>query len=70
MTKNEMVGCHCQLNGLVFEQAPGIDDGQGSLACCGPWGRKESDMTELTDSTSTMVFPGGSDGKESASSLL
>ena len=43
-----------------------VSDGQGSLACCGPWGRKESDMTELTDTTSTMVFPGGSNGKESA----
>ena len=29
-----------------FEQAPGVDDVQGSLACCSPWGRKESDMTE------------------------
>ena len=29
-----------------FEQAPGVGDGQGSLACCSPWGHKESDMTE------------------------
>ena len=29
-----------------FEQAPGVGDGQGSLACCNPWGRKESDRTE------------------------
>ena len=29
-----------------FEQAPGVGDGQGRLACCSPWGRKESDMTE------------------------
>ena len=43
--KDKMVGwCH-QLSGHVFEQAPG-DDGQGSLACCLPCGRKESDMTE------------------------
>ena len=41
-----MIGCHPQLNGLEFEQAPGVGDGQGSLACCSPWGRKESDMTE------------------------
>ena len=30
----------------LLEHAPGIGDGQGSLACCSPWGRKESDMTE------------------------
>ena len=35
-----------QLNGHKFEQAPGVGDGQGSLACCSPWGLKESDMTE------------------------
>ena len=33
-------------NGLEFEQAPGVGDGQGSLACCHPWGCKELDMTE------------------------
>ena len=31
----------------VFEQAPGVGDGQGGLACCSPWGHKESDMTYL-----------------------
>ena len=41
-----MVGWHHQLNGQEFEQAPGVGNGQGSLACCRPWGRKESDMTE------------------------
>ena len=35
------------LGGLEFEQAPGVCDGQGSLACCSPWGRKELDTTEL-----------------------
>ena len=34
------------LDGHEFEQAPGVDDEQGSLACCSPWGHKESDMTE------------------------
>ena len=34
------------LDGHEFEQAPGVGDGQGSLVCCSPWGRKESDMTE------------------------
>ena len=46
MTEDEMVGWHHLLNGHGFEQAPGVDDGQGSLVCCSPWGRKESDMTE------------------------
>ena len=46
MTEDEMVGCHHKLNGLEFEQAPGVGDGQGSLVCGSPWGRKESDMTE------------------------
>ena len=46
MTEDEMVGCHHQLNGLEFEQALEIGGGQGSLACCSPWGCKESDTTE------------------------
>ena len=46
MTEDEMVGWHHQLSGHEFEQAPGIGDGQGSLACYSPWGCKESDMTE------------------------
>ena len=41
-----MVGWHCRLDGHEFEQALGIGDGRGSLACCSPWGRKESDTTE------------------------
>ena len=44
MTEDEMVGWHHQLDGQEFEQAPA--DGQGSLACSSPWGRKESDTTE------------------------
>ena len=46
MTEEEMIGCHDQLNGYEFEQAPGVGDGQGSLVCCSPWGCKESDMTK------------------------
>ena len=41
-----MAGWHHRLDGHECEQAPGVGDGQGSLACCGPWGHKESDMTE------------------------
>ena len=46
MTEDEMVGWHQQLNWHEFEQALGVSDGQRSLACCCPWGRKESDTTE------------------------
>ena len=42
---SEMVRCHHQLNGHEFEQTLGDSEGQGSLACCSPWGRKASDMT-------------------------
>ena len=45
MTEDEMVGWHHRLNGYEFEQALGVGDGQGSVACCSPWGYKESDMT-------------------------
>ena len=41
-----MVGCRYQLNGHEFEQALGVAEGQGGLACCSPWGHKESDTTE------------------------
>ena len=43
--EDEMVGWHHQLNGHEFEQTQGDGEGQESLACCSPWGRKESDMT-------------------------
>ena len=45
-TKDEMVGWYHQLSGHEFEQASGVGDGQGGLACCSPWGCKESDTTE------------------------
>ena len=51
MTEDEMVGWHHQLNGHEFEQAPRVGDGQGSLACCSPWGHKESDTTEQLNNT-------------------
>ena len=46
-TENEMVGLHHRLNGHGFGWTPGVGDGQGSLVCCGSWGCKELDMTEL-----------------------
>ena len=50
-TEDEMVGWHYWLDGYEFEQALGVDDGQGSLVCCSPWGRKESDTAEWLDCT-------------------
>ena len=44
--QDKMVAWYHQLNGNEFEEAQGVGDGQGSLACCSPWGRKESDTTE------------------------
>ena len=46
MTEDEMVEWHHRLDGHEFEQTPGVGGGQGDLACCSPWGHKESDMTE------------------------
>ena len=46
MTENGMAGWHHQLDGHEFELTPGVGDGQGGLACCDSWGRKESDTTE------------------------
>ena len=46
MTEDEMLGWHHRLKGDEFEQALGDVEGQGSLACCSPWGCKESDTTE------------------------
>ena len=45
-TEDEMVGWHHRLSGHEFEQTLGDSEGQGSLACCSPWGHKESDTTK------------------------
>ena len=46
-----MVGWHHRLDGHEFEQALGVSDGQGDLACCNSWGCKESDMTQQLNNT-------------------
>ena len=46
VTEDEMVGWHHWLDRHEFEQALGVGDGQGSLACSSPWGHKELEMTE------------------------
>ena len=46
MTEDEMAGWHRWLDGHEAEWTPGVGDGQGGLACCDSWGRKELDTTE------------------------
>ena len=55
-TEDEMVGWHHRLNGHEFEQASGVGDGQGSLACCSPWGCKESDTTECSELNNVKIL--------------
>ena len=56
MTEDEIVEWHHRLNGHEFEQNQGGSEGQGSLACCSPWGRKESNTTEGLN-TNKPLFP-------------
>ena len=44
--EDEMFGWHRGFNGLEFQQALGVGDGQGILVCCSPWGCTQSDTTE------------------------
>ena len=53
VTEDVLVGWHRLLNGHKFEQTPGDGEGQGSLACCSPWGRKELDTTEHLKNNTT-----------------
>ena len=55
MTEDKMVKWHHQLNEYEFEQTPGDGEGQGGLACCSPWGRKETDMTEQLNNYNIMI---------------
>ena len=77
MTEDGMVGWPHRLTQHKFEQAPGDSEGQGSLACCGPWGCEESDTTQRLTELKNVIyiyikillhftyFPGGANGKES-----
>ena len=57
-TEDELAGWHYQLDGHEFEWTLGVGDGQGGLACCNSWGRKELDMTERLNWTELMIlFP-------------
>ena len=55
MTEDEMAEWHHRLDGHEFEWTPGVGDGQGGLACCDSWGRKESDMTERLNWTESLL---------------
>ena len=56
MTEDKMVEWHHWLNGQEFEQAPGDGEGQGGLACCSPWGHKESDTTERLNKKNSLTM--------------
>ena len=57
MAEDEMVGWHHRLKGHECEQTLGVGDGQGGLACCSPWCRKDSDTTErLNNSKNNRAF--------------
>ena len=56
MTDDEMVAWLHQLNGHEFEPVPGDGEGQGGLACCSPWGRKELDTTEGLNNSESLVL--------------
>ena len=55
MTEDELVGWHHRLNGHEFWYTLGVGNGQGGLACCGPWGCKESDTTEQLNRTELLL---------------
>ena len=55
-TEDEMVGWHHRLDGHEFDQALGVDDGQGGLVCCSPWGCKELDTTERLNRTELIII--------------
>ena len=54
-TEDKMIRWHQRLDGHEFEQAAGIGDGQGSLGCCSPWGRKQLDMIEQLNWTELVI---------------
>ena len=55
-TEDEMAGWHHRLDGRDSEWTPGVGDGQGGLACCDSWGRKESDTTEQLNWTEYLIL--------------
>ena len=60
--EDEMIRQNHQLSGHKFEQTPGDSEGQGSLACCSPWGLKELDMTERLNHNNAETKQEGTNG--------
>ena len=58
-----MAGWHHRLNGREFEQTLGDGEGQGSLACCSPWGHKESDTTDQLNINNSLEVEEGREGE-------
>ena len=69
-TEDEMVGWHPWLDGHGFGWTPGVGDGQGGLVCCGSWGRKESDTTELLNWTELTTWSTSLSSAEAELSLV
>ena len=65
-----MAGWHHQLDGHEFEQALGVGDGQRSLACCSPWGHKESDTTERLNNNNPILSAAESGGEGKVCGIL
>ena len=57
MTEDKMVGWYHGLDGHESEQVSGDCEGQGGLACCSPWGHRESDMTERLNNNKRIISP-------------
>ena len=70
MTEDEMAGWHHRLDGHEFERTPGVGDGQGGLACCDSWVRKELDMTERLHFDFSVSCIGGGNGNPLQCSCL
>ena len=69
-TEDEMVGWYHWLDGHEFEQSLGVGDGQGSLACCSPWGYKELDMTVQLNWTFNSHSSGGWEDQDQGADKL
>ena len=62
--KDKMAGWHHEVNGPEFEQTPGVGEGQESLACCSPWGHKESDTTQWLNNNKELFSTSKTDPSE------
>ena len=70
VTEDEMAGWHHRLDGHEFEWTPRVGDGQGGLACCNSWGRKESDTTERLNWTELSKYKSDGSGCHRGQSIV